>query len=113
MPILYWPIRPRYLEGPWVERIGDQYVLFHAETFDHSYWTSVAYADNPLGPWRKDARGKVFEGGHLAVFDGPDGRKWLSYRREQNAPERGTPAVDPIDVDKQGRVIVDTPSFAQ
>ena len=104
--------KPNYLEGPWVERIGDKYVLFHAETFDNSYWTSTATADNPLGPWHKDARGKVFEGGHLAVFDGPDGRKWLSYRREQNAPQRGTPAAIPIDVDARGRVIVDTPSIA-
>ena len=103
--------KPNYLEGPWVERIGDKYVLFHAETFDNGYWTSVATADNPLGPWTKDARGKVFEGGHLAVFDGPDGRKWLSYRREQNAPERGTPAASPIDVDAQGRIIVNTPSL--
>ena len=105
--------KPNYLEGPWVERIGDKYVLFHAETFDNSYWTGIATADNPLGPWTKDARGKVFEGGHLAVFDGPDGRKWLSYRREQNAPQRGTPAANPIDVDAQGRVIVDVPELTQ
>ncbi|RYX83909.1 hypothetical protein EON83_12270 [bacterium] len=102
--------KPRYLEGPWVERVGSRYVLFHAETFDNSYWTSAAYADNPLGPWTKDPRGKVFEGGHLAVFNGPDGRKWFSYRREQNTPERGTPAVDPIDFDAQGRVLTSGPS---
>ena len=105
--------KPNYLEGPWVERIGDKYVLFHAETFDDGYWTSVATADNPLGPWRKDARGRVFEGGHLAVFDGPDGRKWLSYRREQNAPQRGTPAASPMDVDARGRVIVDAPQLTK
>ncbi len=105
--------KPNYLEGPWVERIGDKYVLFHAETFDNSYWTGVATADSPLGPWTKDARGKVFEGGHLAVFDGPDGRKWLSYRREQNAPQRGTPAASPIDMDAQGRVIVDAPELTK
>jgi len=102
--------KPRYLEGPWVERVGNKYVLFHAETFDNSYWTGVAYADNPLGPWSKDARGKVFEGGHLNVFDGPDGRKWFSYRREQDAPQRGTPAAQPMDFDAQGRVVVDVPT---
>ena len=104
--------KPNYLEGPWVERIGDKYALFHAETFDNGYWTSVATADDPLGPWTKDARGQVFEGGHLAVFDGPDGRKWLSYRREQNAPGRGLPAAIPIDMDARGRVIVDAPQLS-
>lgn len=84
--------------------------MFHAETFDNSYWTSVAYADNPLGPYVKDGRGKVFEGGHLNVFDGPDGRKWFCYRREQDAPERGTPAAQPLDFDASGRVITDTPA---
>lgn len=103
---------PRYLEGPWVERTGGKYALFFAETFADSYWTGVAYADNPLGPWRKDPRGKVFEGGHLSVFSGPDGRKWFAYRREQSAPERGTPATDPMDFDALGRVVTAGPSLA-
>lgn len=102
--------KPKYLEGPWVTRVGDKYALFYAQTFDISYWTGAAYADNPLGPWHKDVRGKVFEGGHLNVFDGPDGRKWFSYRREQNAPERSTPAAQPMDFDAQGRIICDTPT---
>lgn len=87
-------------------------MLFHAETFADSYWTGASTADNPLGPWTKDPRGRVFEGGHLSVFDGPDGRKWFAYRREQNAPERGTPAADPIDLDAQGRVVTAGPSLA-
>ncbi len=102
--------KPKYLEGPWVERVGEKYVLFYAQTFDNSYWTGAAYADNPLGPWSKDPRGKVFEGGHLNVFDGPDGRKWFAYRREQDAPQRGTPAAQPMDFDTRGRVIVDVPT---
>ena len=102
--------KPNYLEGPWVERIGEKYVLFFAQFFGNSYWTGAAYADNPLGPWSKDPRGKVFEGGHLNVFDGPDGRHWFCYRREQNAPNRGTPAVDPMDFDVLGRVVTAGPS---
>ena len=104
--------KPKYLEGPWVERVGAKYVLFYAQTFDNSYWTGAAYADNPLGPWTKDGRGKVFEGGHLNVFDGPDGRKWFSYRREQDAPERGLPAAQPMDFDAAGRVVCDPPISA-
>ena len=104
--------KPNYLEGPWVEKIGDKYVLFYAQFFGNSYWTGAAYANNPLGPWTKDGRGKVFEGGHLNVFDGPDGRKWFSYRREQDAPERGTPAAQAMDFDAQNRVVTDTPTRA-
>ncbi len=103
--------KPNYLEGPWITRNGEKYALFFAQFFGNSYWTGVAYADNPLGPWSKDVRGKVFEGGHLNVFDGPDGRKWFAYRREQNAPERGTPAAQPFDFDAQGRVVTDVPSI--
>ncbi len=71
---------PDYLEGPWVERIGKRYYLFHAAIYRKDtpdltagYWTNVAYADSPLGPWKKDARAQLFCGGHLAVFDGPGG----------------------------------------
>ena len=40
----------------------------------------IARADNVTGSWKKDARGQAFHGGHVAVFDGPDGRVWFSYR---------------------------------
>ncbi len=109
-------VDPAYLEGPWVERAGGKYLLFYAELFrdsknlgDGGYWTGVAYADSPLGPWIKDRRGKVFEGGHLAVFDGPAQRKWLSYRIEQ-AQNRGLLAVDPFELDAGGKVRVSLPS---
>lgn len=109
-------VDPKYLEGPWVERVGGKYVLFYAELFrdnpnpaDDGYWTGVAYADNILGPWTKDRRGKVFAGGHLAVFNGPMNRKWLSYRIEQDK-NRGQLAIDPFSVEAQGRVEVQPPS---
>jgi hypothetical protein len=47
------------------------------------------------GPWRKDPRGAVFFGGHLAVFDGPDGGKWFSYGR---APPGGYLPIEPYTV---------------
>lgn len=46
------------------------------------YHTGVAIADNVTGPLRKDSRGRIFEGGHLTVFNGPDGGTWFSYRDE-------------------------------
>lgn len=108
---------PAYLEGPWVERIGARYYLFHAAFYRNQgapganeYWTNVAYADDPMGPWKKDARAKLFEGGHLAVFDGPDKGKWFSYRIENKAQPRGLLAIDPFKVDATGAIQPRPPS---
>ena len=112
--------KPEYLEGPWVERVGERYVLFYAEIYKDKkypdflgYWTGAAYANNPLGPWTKDERGKVFHGGHLAVFPGPDGRSWFSYRIEHDNRHRGFLAVDPFGFDQAGHVQAGTPSLGE
>ena len=111
---------PEYLEGPWTEKIGAKYYLFYAALYKDKnhpeldgYRTGVAYADNPLGPYTKDPRGAVFYGGHLAVFDGPDGRKWFSYRIENSDKNRGLLAVDPFDIDANGKVQSSGPSPAK
>jgi len=104
-------VSPEYLEGPWMERFGSKYVLFYAELFKRGlhpgYWTGVAYADSPFGPWTKDVRGKVFEGGHIAVFDGPGGRKWISYRSEYEDRDRGLLSALPVQLDPVGRIDVE------
>ena len=99
-------LSPKYLEGPWAMKVGKRYYLFYAETYPDpgGYKTGVAYADSPLGPWHKDPRGAVFWGGHLAVFDGPDGRHWFSYRGEQYRSTWGLLCVDPFSIDAQGVV---------
>ncbi len=100
--------KPEYLEGPWVKKIGSTYCLFYAAIYKDQrhpdwlgYWTGVAYADHPLGPWKKDPRGKVFLGGHLAVFDGPDGRPWLSYRGESGGSTHGKLCIAPLELEKR------------
>ena len=105
--------KPDYLEGPWVEKVGAKYCLFYAANYTDKkspdwvgYWTGVAYSDSPLGPWTKDSRGKVFLGGRLAAFDGPDGRKWVSYRDESGTPSRGRWSVSPVGTDPNGRIAV-------
>lgn len=105
------PTNPDYLEGPWLEKIGKRYYLFYAEIYKDrafpaylGYRTGVAYADRVEGPYRKDERGQVFFGGHLAVFDGPDDRKWFAYRWEKDARARGLLCIDPIDLDRDGKV---------
>ena len=99
--------KPEYLEGPWAEKIGAKYELFYAAIHrDKSlpdwlgYWTGVATADHPLGPWKKDPRGRVMLGGHLAVFDGPDNRKWFSYRGESQDAAHGRLCVAPVNLER-------------
>jgi len=105
------PASPEYLEGPWLEKIGARYYLFYAEIYKDKafpelsgYRTGVAYADQVQGPWQKDSRGQVFFGGHLAVFDGPDGGKWFSYRWEKDSRARGRLCFDPVAIDARGHV---------
>ena len=110
---------PDYLEGPWMEKIGKKYVLFYAEIYRdkalpefYGYRTGAAYADNALGPWKKDARGKVFYGGHLSVFDGPNKKKWLAYRIEDRDDKRGLLAIDPFTLASDGTVQASAPTVA-
>jgi len=102
---------PKYLEGPWGFKAKGKFYLFYAETYEDSYWTGVAYADSPEGPWRKDPRGKVFEGGHLAVFDGPDGRGWFSYRGESQPEARARLCIDPFSIGPDGMIVTDKPTI--
>ena len=110
--------KPEYLEGPWVERMGGKYYLFYAAFHKdpafpdwRGYHTGVAVADHPLGPFQKDPRGRVFTGGHLAVFEGPDGRKWFSYRGETDNGARGLLAIDPMTLTPDGRVETEAPTL--
>ena len=109
--------KPDYLEGPWMTRVGGRYLLFYAEIYRDEarpdwlgYWTNVAYADAPTGPWKKDPRGRLFLGGHLAVFDGPGGERWFSYRGESGGGAAGRLCVDPFWLDAAGRVGTPAPT---
>ncbi len=103
--------RPEYLEGPWAAKVGDRYVLFFAGPYSRDkfpghegYWAGSAYAKNLAGPWKKDPRGQGVWGGHLAVFDGPDGRPWFSYRGEKDRETRGLLCIDPFEMDPSGMI---------
>lgn len=86
---------PDYLEGPWMIKRNGNYILFTAAPYRgpkrgeqpaappdlaQGYWVGAAVADNVWGPYKKQPQ--VFLGGHIAVFTGPDGKEWLSYRGE-------------------------------
>ena len=110
---------PDYLEGPWMEKINGKYYLFHAAIYKypgqnkaHEYWTQLAYADHPMGPWKKDPKAQVFKGGHLTVFDGPGGHKWYSYRHENGVRGvHGRPCVDLVEFNADGTIRSSEPSI--
>ncbi len=106
------PTSPRYLEGPWLENMNGIYTLIYAEPYPvdapadwKGYWVGVAYATNVTGPYQKDPRGKLFLGGHAAIFTGPDGGKWISYRCEvPRSPAAGRLSIEPFRLDASGKV---------
>lgn len=112
--------KPDYLEGPWLGKISGQYHLFYAAIYrdkNHPAWlgyhTGVAVADRVMGPYQKDPRGRILEGGHLAVFGSPDGGKWFSYRGESRNQAGGLLCVDPFELDAQGRVRTVAPTIGE
>jgi hypothetical protein len=123
---------PDYMEGPWMIKRSGKYILFTAapyrgpkrgpplqggtssrRVFDEQpdatpadlapgYWVGAAVADHIWGPYRKQAQ--VFLGGHIAVFQGPDGKEWFSYRGESGGKAQGRLCIDPIPFNEDGSV---------
>lgn len=114
---------PSYLEGPWLMKHDGKYVLFTAAPYQRhrreadtnappdlklGYWTAAAVSDNVWGPYKKDPQ--VFLGGHLAVFTGPDGKDWYSYRGESSGRCQGKLCIDPVEFNEDGSVRPSMPS---
>lgn len=113
-----------WLEGPFMIRQNNRYYLFFAGTHNiyenstesgtsglgNEYWSGVAYADSPTGPFQKDPNGRVLHTGHMAVFTGPDGTPWASYRGEQKEDFLTYELlnVKPILFDTTGAVVKDS-----
>ena len=99
---------PETIEGPYLIKRRSTYYCFFAETYrgpNGFYDTGVATAKSLNGPWTLDPRWRIFPGGHQALFTGPDGQFWTSYKHEEsdNAPWL---SIDPVDFDVAGRVQV-------
>ncbi len=114
------PVSTTYVEGPWTTKIGNLYYLFYAEPYNtfnpkypklYGYRTGCAYARSVMGPWKKDPRGTVFWGGHLALFQGPDSRPWFSYRIEKSRRYNGLLGIDPLILAPDGKVGHDRPTL--
>ena len=99
---------PETMEGPYLIKHDGTYYEFFAETYrgpNGFYDTAVAMSKSLAGPWRLDPRWRVFPGGHQALFTGPDGRFWTSYKHEGGDTQPWL-NIDPVDFDKNGRVLV-------
>ena len=104
--------KPDYLEGPWMER--NQRALLSLLRGPYSATNSIRIGCRLLdgrglcrpcaGAVEKGSRGRVFLGGHLAVFRGPDEKPWFSYRGESGGQAQGRLCIDPLNLDADGRV---------
>ena len=113
---------PRHLEGPWMIKRNGKYVLFSAASYgrkkedysepmdlDPGYWVATAVANNIWGPYTKQAQ--TLQKGHAAVFTGPDGEPWLSYRGEEaGKASHGRLCIDPITFNEDRSVRPERPS---
>lgn len=68
-------------------------------------------ADSIWGPYRKQPQ--VFLGGHIAVFQGSDGKEWFSYRGEARGKSQGRLCLDPIQFTETGLIVPFLPSTEQ
>ena len=112
---------PDYMEAPWMIKRGNKYVLFTGSPYKKEqepennnsglttgYWVGVSMADNIWGPYVKQPQ--IFLGGHIAVFTGPDGKEWFSYRGESGGKSQGKLCIDPIPFGEDGSLRPFTPS---
>jgi len=111
---------PNYMEGPWMYKRNGKYLLFTASPYPNKnkdgspmdllpgYWVGVGTADNIWGPYKKQPQ--VFKGGHIAIFIGPDGKEWYSYRGESGGIAQGKLCIDPLQFDNDGFVVPTVPT---
>ena len=93
-----------YLFFAGIHHPGDRWEMVHPGSPGpgFEYWAGVAYSDTPMGPFRKDERGRIVFGGHLTTFDGPDCRPWYAFRGERPDPQ--TERLLNIRPDRSGRL---------
>ena len=106
---------PDYMEAPWMIKRNGKYILFTGSPYrkpknnknftpdlEYGYWVGVAIADSIWGPYKKEPQ--IFLGGHIAVFKGPDGKEWFSYRGEAGGKSQGLLCIDPIPFNEDGTI---------
>lgn len=122
------------IEGAYVIKREGIYYLFYS-SWTRGYEIGYATAPSINGPWSKAEnnpiygamnknlslkRGFEFEGqegnpfyavGHNEIFEGMDGRLWLSCHGESSKHKAPFLVIDPIDFDEKGRILKKEPSY--
>jgi beta-xylosidase len=109
------------LEGPFVRRHGDRYVLFYSggNWEEPTYGVGWAEAAHPLGPWREPAGqppllrtvpGHVLGPGHNSVVTGPDGQDVVVYHAWDAERSARRLCIDPLGW-SAGVPVMDGPSY--
>ncbi|MCL3779053.1 hypothetical protein EMN47_01520 [Prolixibacteraceae bacterium JC049] len=121
-------------EGAYVIKRNGTYFLFYS-SWTRGYEIGYATAKNIAGPWTKadnnpiygatskslcEKKGFKYDGseenpfyavGHNEIFEGPDGRLWLSCHGQQKGNSTPFLVIDPIDFDENGEIIKKEPSY--
>jgi arabinan endo-1,5-alpha-L-arabinosidase len=111
------------LEGPFVRRRNDRYVLFYSggNWEEPTYGVGWAEADSPLGPWRerpdrppllRTVPGHVLGPGHNCVVTGPDGQDVVVYHAWDSARVARSLCIDPLGWTADGPV-TDGPTWTE
>lgn len=109
------------LEGPFVCRRQERYVLFYSggNWEEPTYGVNWATADHPLGPWTevqgrepllRTVPGHVVGPGHNSLVVGPDGQDVLVYHAWDPASTARQLCIDPVTWTEAGPV-VDGPTW--
>jgi arabinan endo-1,5-alpha-L-arabinosidase len=111
------------LEGPFVCRRNDRYVLFYSggNWEEPTYGVGWAEAEHPLGPWREQVGrppllrtvpGHVVGPGHNCVVPGPDGQDVAVYHAWDAGHDARRLCIDPLGWAPDGPV-VDGPTWTE
>ncbi|MFC1652999.1 family 43 glycosylhydrolase [Planctomycetota bacterium] len=121
------------IEGPYVIKHEDVYYMFYS-SWSRGYEIGYATAINPLGPWTKFPGNPIYGAqskgackknnlpysgdpdnpfravGHNEIWEGPDGRLWISCHGIVKGEEPYL-VIDPIEFDDDGVIHVEGPTY--
>lgn len=122
------------IEGAYVIKKNNIYYLFYS-SWTRGYEIGYATATNIKGPWKKAKQNPIYGGvdeklsgkrgftfkqnplnpftavGHNAIFNGPDGRLWLSCHGISKYYKAPFLVIDPLDFEADGSIKKKTPTF--
>ncbi|MFC6998103.1 glycoside hydrolase family 43 protein [Rufibacter roseus] len=118
-------VNRRWTEGSYTIKHGDTYYMMYSANYfgGKNYAVGYATAKNPLGPYTKAANNPVLQKnneqggvvtgtGHNSIAYSPDGKQMFCvyHGRTTATGEERVVFIDPMRIEKDGRLVVDGPS---